>query len=70
MKQSTERDIYNGEINQEDQLARENNVVASGGLLLGILLTLVCLSFGTYLLLNQSTDTQSPNQSTSIERTK
>lgn len=70
MKQSTERDIYNGEISQEDQFARENNVVASSGLLLGVLLTLVCLSFGMYLLLSQSTDTKSLNQSTSIERIK
>lgn len=69
MKQSTERDIYNSEISQEDQ-ARENNVVASSGLLLGILLTLVCLSVGMYLLLNQSTNTKSPSQSTSIEKVK
>lgn len=68
MKQSTEHDIYNSE-SQEDQLAREHNVIASSGLLLGILLTLVCLSFGMYLLLSQSTDT-TLNQSTSIERIK
>ncbi len=68
MKQSTEHDIYNSE-SQEAQ-ARKNNVVASSGLLLGILLTLVCLSFGTYLLVNQSTDMKSPNQSTSVERIK
>lgn len=70
MKQPTERDIYNSEIRQENQITRENNVVASSSLLLGILLTLVCLSVGTYLLVNQSTDTQSLNQSTIIQKTK
>ena len=70
MKQSTEGDIYKSEISQEDQLSRENNVVVSSGLLLGIILTLVCLSVGTYLLLNPLTDPKSLNQSTIIERTK
>lgn len=71
MKQSTERDIYKSETSQEAQLPRENNVVASSSLLLGIILTLVCLSVGTHLLLNQSTDTtESLNQSTTLKSTK